>query len=96
MTFFAKNINQAEWRAKELSVGRRGIFSGKVGMFNKTVQFVHPDYQLFEDTEAAQRQADALKDVPIPIYPATSAVQSWQFAKIAQLPSSLLSVSTRI
>ncbi|MGF2948184.1 ATP-dependent DNA helicase RecG [Microbacterium alcoholitolerans] len=83
LTFFAKNIGQAEWRKKELAVGRRGIFSGKVGMFNNTVQFAHPDYQLFEDTEAAQRQADALRDVPIPIYPATSAVQSWQFAKLA-------------
>lgn len=82
LTFFAKNIGQAEWRRKELAVGRRGIFSGKVGMFNNTVQFAHPDYQLFEDTEAAQRQADALRDVPIPIYPATSAVQSWQFAKL--------------
>ena len=81
LTFFAKNIGQAEWRVKELAVGRRGIFSGKVGVFNKTLQFAHPDYQLFEDTEAAYRQADALQDVPIPIYPATSAVQSWQFAK---------------
>ncbi len=82
LTFFAKNMGQAEWRRKELSVGRRGIFSGKVGMFKDRVQFTHPDYQLFDDTESAYRQADALQDVPIPIYPATSAMQSWQIAKV--------------
>lgn len=82
LTFFAKNVGQAEWRAKELAVGRRGIFSGKVSVFNNTLQFAHPDYELFDDTEAAYRQADAHKDVPITIYPATSAVQSWQFAKM--------------
>ncbi|OIU86133.1 ATP-dependent DNA helicase RecG [Microbacterium sp. AR7-10] len=82
LTFFAKNLGQAEWRRKELSVGRRGIFSGKVGMFKDRVQFAHPDYQLFDDTESAYRQADALQDVPIPIYPATSAMQSWQIAKL--------------
>ena len=82
LTFFAKNLGQAEWRAKELRVGRRGIFSGKVSQFRDTVQFAHPDYQLFEDSEAAYRQADALQDVPIPIYPATSAMQSWQIAKV--------------
>ena len=82
LTFFAKSISHAEWRMKELRPGRRGIFSGKVSVFNKTVQFAHPDYQLFDDSEAAYRQADALQDVPIPIYPATSAMQSWQIAKI--------------
>ncbi|MEJ1087678.1 ATP-dependent DNA helicase RecG [Microbacterium sp. Mu-80] len=82
LTFFAKNVGQAEWRASQLAVGRRGIFSGKVSMFRDTLQFAHPDYELFDDTEAAWKQADALKDVPIPIYPATSAVQSWQFAKL--------------
>ncbi|WP_313354367.1 ATP-dependent DNA helicase RecG [Microbacterium sp.] len=82
LTFFAKNLGQAEWRRKELSVGRRGIFSGKVGVFKDRVQFAHPDYQLFDDAESAYRQADALQDVPIPIYPATSAMQSWQIAKL--------------
>lgn len=82
LTFFAKNPGQAEWRQKELAVGRRGVFSGKVGMFKETVQFAHPQYELFDDVDSAQRRADARKDVPIPIYPATSAVQSWQIAKM--------------
>ncbi|WP_309129406.1 ATP-dependent DNA helicase RecG [Microbacterium sp.] len=82
LTFFAKGPGQAEWRQKELAVGRRGVFSGKVGMFKETVQFAHPQYELFDDADAAQRRADARKDVPIPIYPATSAIQSWQIAKM--------------
>ncbi|MGB3375441.1 MAG: ATP-dependent DNA helicase RecG [Microbacterium sp.] len=82
LTFFAKNLGQAEWRQKELSPGRRGIFSGKVGMFRETVQFAHPEYELFDDLDAAQRRADSRRNVPIPIYPATSAIQSWQIAKI--------------
>lgn len=82
LTFFAKSLNQAEWRRNELSPGRRGIFSGKVGMFRETVQFAHPEYELFDDLDAAQRRADSRRNVPIPIYPATSAIQSWQIAKL--------------
>src|SRR5690606_14275846 len=55
LTFFAKNSGQAECRQKELAPGRRGIFSGKVGMFRETVQFAHPEYELFDDLDAAQR-----------------------------------------
>src|SRR5690606_11308261 len=81
LTFFAKSLSQAEWRQRELAVGRRGIFSGKVGLFKGSVQFAHPDYELFDDLDAAQRKASARRNVPIPIYPATSAIASWRIAK---------------
>ncbi|WP_217183746.1 ATP-dependent DNA helicase RecG [Streptomyces sp. AC495_CC817] len=81
LTFFAKGMSQAEWRAKELSVGRRGVFSGKVGEFNGVTQFAHPEYELFDDEDAARRRADARAAVLIPIYPATASVQTWQIAK---------------
>ncbi|GAA3924875.1 ATP-dependent DNA helicase RecG [Microbacterium soli] len=81
LTFFAKGMSQAEWRARELAVGRRGIFSGKVGMFKNTIQFAHPDYELFDDLDAAQRKATARQNIPIPIYPATSTIASWRIAK---------------
>lgn len=81
LTFFAKNVGQAEWRAKDLAVGRRGVFSGKVGMFNNITQFAHPEYELFDDEDAARRSADARAAVPIPIYPATSTLQTWQIAR---------------
>lgn len=81
LTFFAKNIGQAEWRSNDLAVGRRGVFSGKVGEFNGVTQFAHPEYELFDDEDAARRRADARATVPIPIYPATSTVQTWQIAR---------------
>ncbi|MCR2792978.1 ATP-dependent DNA helicase RecG [Microbacterium sp. zg.Y625] len=76
LTFF----NQA-WRAAELTPGRRGIFSGKVGIYRGAQQFAHPDYQLFEDDAVALSAARARSSEPVPIYPATSTVASWQIKK---------------
>ena len=44
-------------------------------------QFAHPEYELFDDEDAARRRADARAAVLIPIYPATSTLQTWQIAK---------------
>ncbi len=78
LTFF----NQA-WRANELRPGVRGIFAGKVGDYKGSAQLAHPDYELFpddgEDPDPAKAEAWAL--LPIPIYPATSTVASWQIQK---------------
>lgn len=84
LTFFAKNLAQAEWRAKEMHPGRRGVFSGKVGMYNDVTQFAHPQYELFDDEESAQARADDRANRPIPIYPATSAVSSSQFRELVE------------
>lgn len=85
LTFFAKGFGQAEWRQKELQVGRRGVFSGKVGMYRDTIQFAHPQYELFEDEDAARKSADEKANVPLPIYPASSTVQTWQIEKMVRL-----------
>ncbi|EPR76789.1 ATP-dependent DNA helicase RecG [Leifsonia rubra CMS 76R] len=83
LTFF----NQA-WRATELSPGVRGIFAGKVGQYRGTRQLAHPDYELF-DGEALElkkpEQAKAWAEQPIPIYPATSTVASWQIQKAVEV-----------
>ncbi len=77
LTFF----NQA-WRANELKPGVRGIFAGKVGDYRGTLQLAHPDYELFEaDAAADPATAAAWAELPIPIYPATSTVASWQLQK---------------
>ena len=75
LTFF----NQA-WRANELRPGVRGIFAGKVGQYKGSMQLAHPDYELFE-TEADAATAKAWAELPIPIYPATSTIASWQIQK---------------
>ncbi|MBN9214419.1 MAG: ATP-dependent DNA helicase RecG [Microbacterium sp. SCN 70-200] len=76
LTFF----NQ-KWRADQLTVGRQGIFSGKVGQFKGHQQLAHPDYALFDDEEVARLTAHVRQNTPIPIYPATRTVASWQVQK---------------
>ncbi|MEX1079086.1 MAG: ATP-dependent DNA helicase RecG [Homoserinimonas sp.] len=77
LTFF----NQA-WRKDELKPGVRGIFAGKVGDYRGARQLTHPDYQLFEpDAATDEESARAWAERPIPIYPATASVASWQLQK---------------
>ncbi|ROP66552.1 ATP-dependent DNA helicase RecG [Curtobacterium sp. ZW137] len=82
LTFF----NQG-WRTKDLVVGARGIFAGKVGDYRGARQLAHPDYELF-DADDPRATADPESDEairfsrqPIPIYPATASLSSWQIAK---------------
>lgn len=82
LTFFGKSEGQLDWRRKELREGRRGVFSGKVGEFRDQVQFAHPQYELFDDEDAALQRAGERARVPIPIYPATSTLASWKVAEI--------------
>ncbi|MFD4420316.1 ATP-dependent DNA helicase RecG [Agromyces sp. NPDC058484] len=79
LTFF----NQ-KWRENELRPGRRGIFAGKVGDYRGNRQLAHPDYELFDDDvplSAGDAAAKRWAEAPIPIYPATGALASWQLAK---------------
>jgi ATP-dependent DNA helicase RecG len=84
LTFF----NQA-WRKNELRPGVRGIFAGKVGDYRGSLQLAHPDYELFDTggdqggdgTGLDDAAAKAWAELPIPIYPATAAVASWQVQK---------------
>ncbi|GAA2013036.1 ATP-dependent DNA helicase RecG [Microbacterium ulmi] len=80
LTFF----NQS-WRVKDLRPGRRGIFAGKVGEYRGAKQLAHPDYELFDDEDTARLTAEAYASLPIPIYPATASVASWQFTKIVDV-----------
>ncbi|WP_158863641.1 ATP-dependent DNA helicase RecG [Leifsonia sp. AG29] len=85
LTFF----NQA-WRSRELVPGVRGIFAGKVSAYRGALQLAHPDYELFEpDAENAVAPGSAAAKewalTPIPIYPATASVASWQLQKAVAL-----------
>jgi len=85
LTFF----NQA-WRSKELAPGVRGIFAGKVSAYRGALQLAHPDYELFaDDAENALAPGSAAAkewaQTPIPIYPATGTVASWQVQKAVGL-----------
>lgn len=76
LTFF----NQA-WRQKDLLPGVQGIFAGKVGLYRGERQLAHPDYELFEPTERTEQESEQWAKKPIPLYPATSKIASWQLAK---------------
>ncbi|HXH33245.1 MAG TPA: ATP-dependent DNA helicase RecG [Plantibacter sp.] len=84
LTFF----NQS-WRANELRPGLRGIFAGKVGDYRGSYQLAHPAYELFPDHADAPALADAeakrWSEAPIPIYPASSTLASWQLQKSVEL-----------
>jgi ATP-dependent DNA helicase RecG len=83
LTFF----NQS-WRSKDLRPGLRGVFAGKVGRYKGALQLAHPDYELFPDEEQANLSgpsAHSWAEAPVPIYPATSTVASWQVAKSVAL-----------
>lgn len=89
LTWFGKN---QQWRAKELRVGRRGLFSGQVSRYGRTRQLAHPEMELLpegvpEDPEAGEMYAGRL----IAIYPGTLKVTSprisaWVQAGLAALP----------
>lgn len=76
LTFF----NQA-WRQKDLTPGARGMFAGKVGAYRGERQLAHPDYELFSDEDALAQNSEEWAKRPIPLYPATSRLASWQIAK---------------
>jgi ATP-dependent DNA helicase RecG len=75
LTFF----NQA-WRAKQLLAGMRGMFTGKISLYKGALQLAHPNYELFTDQTELEGGEAALRwaTMPIPIYPASSTVETWK------------------
>jgi ATP-dependent DNA helicase RecG len=78
LTFFARGDQQ--WRAKQLSPGRVGLFAGKVEDFKGKRQLTHPDYQLVDELADAD-EVTSFAYAPIPVYPATKDLATWNIAK---------------
>ncbi|NDB18542.1 MAG: ATP-dependent DNA helicase RecG [Actinobacteria bacterium] len=81
LTFFRQG-----WREKQLTAGRRGMFSGKVTEFRGTRQLAHPEYVLapFGDDIEPEAVAAFASEI-IPIYSATSSLPSWRVAACVEL-----------
>jgi ATP-dependent DNA helicase RecG len=77
LVFFSK---AAHAHAHRLIPGRRGMFSGKVSVFNRVRQLAHPDYQLLDD-EDDDEAVDAFANRLIPLYPAVKQITSWRIAQ---------------
>ena len=60
------------WAGKDLRVGRRAYFSGKVERFNGRTQLANPEYQLVDDDEGVV--AEEFAGTLVPIYPAAAKV----------------------
>ncbi|MER0245114.1 ATP-dependent DNA helicase RecG [Streptomyces sp. HSW2009] len=84
LVFFGRSVFHHE---KALVPGRRGMFAGKVSVFNRTRQLSHPDYALLdpEAGEDAASAADAFAHQLLPLYPACKQLASWQLAKSVDL-----------
>ena len=84
MSFFAKRHSVAEWQARRLAAGSKGVFAGQVGMFRGEWQLTNPKIMLFGDTDETDAQARAMLDSLrglFPIYPLTRGVDSWDLQR---------------
>jgi ATP-dependent DNA helicase RecG len=72
-------FNAVPMHEKQLRVGVRALFAGKVSMFNKEVQLAHPEYEPLDGT-SVEDFAGGL----IPIYPATKSLPSWRIGKVVR------------
>ncbi|MCC9193840.1 ATP-dependent DNA helicase RecG [Arthrobacter sp. zg-Y916] len=62
---------------KELQVGTRAMFSGKVGVYKGQLTLTNPNYVLLGDEADDEEEARR----PIPVYPATAKLTSWDIKK---------------
>lgn len=73
LVFFGRAVH---FHQKELLPGRRGMFAGKVGVFNRKLQLTHPEYKLL-DAESSDETVRAFANELLPIYPACKQLESW-------------------
>ena len=86
LTWFDRHANTASWRARELSVGRVGMFSGKLKWFNNHWELNNPDSRMYVEDGDALDQMPAL----IPIYKAAGKLNSWQIEETVGFALALL------
>ncbi|MFD7087400.1 ATP-dependent DNA helicase RecG [Streptomyces sp. NPDC059896] len=85
LVFFGRGIHKPH---KELPPGSRGMFAGKVSVFNRKLQLAHPTYVPLGratgddgSTEDTAEAVDAFAGKLIPIYPACKGLESWKITK---------------
>jgi ATP-dependent DNA helicase RecG len=76
IAIFAGHRAKLRYYEAKLVPGRRGLFSGVVSEYQGHLQFLHPDFEVF-DPEYEERAREEVA-WPIPIYPASQSLQSWQ------------------
>ena len=93
MTFFAKHKSTAEWNARRLAPGTKGVFLGKAGSFRGEWQLTNPQMVLFGDpkdsAEDALMSVEELTDL-FPLYPLTAGVESWDVQRVVRFARSVV------
>ncbi|MFJ1597081.1 ATP-dependent DNA helicase RecG [Streptomyces sp. NPDC088261] len=77
LVFFGRGIHKPH---KDLPPGSRGMFAGKVSVFNRKLQLAHPTYVTL-GTDSGEDAVDAFAGRLIPIYPACKGLESWKITK---------------
>ncbi len=92
LVFFNQPFLTDEKNANALVPGRRGLFSGRVKLYNGMRQLAHPQHQMFTeegqeppDPEVDPEGAKRWEEIPLPIYPATAALTTWKIEKAIEL-----------
>jgi len=85
LTFFGKSERGLSWRLNELKPGARGLFAGKVTVFNNVRQLTHPEYVILGEDDADGADGIDWANELIPVYPATKELRTWTIAKSIKL-----------
>ena len=92
LVFFNQPFRVDPSKAGALKPGVRGMFSGRVRFYKGMRELTHPRYELFDgsgdeppDPEVDPEGAKAWHEVPIPIYPASAAIDTWNIRKAVAL-----------
>lgn len=88
LVFFNQPFRVDPTKVGALKPGVRGMFSGRVRVYRGMRELTHPRYELFDgsgdeppDPELDPEGAKAWHEVPIPIYPASGAIDTWHIRK---------------
>lgn len=77
LVFFGRGIHKPH---KDLLPGSRGMFAGKVSVFNRKLQLAHPTYVPL-GRDSGDDAVDSFAGKLIPIYPACKGLESWKITK---------------
>ncbi|MDO5736040.1 MAG: ATP-dependent DNA helicase RecG [Propionibacteriaceae bacterium] len=94
VTLFAPKPFHATWWSSLLEPGSRGIFVGKVGVFNNSLQLTHPDFVMIDgkgrvtgkkEQEKRSMQRAVQRSTLVGLYPATGKLPTWIIAETIQM-----------
>lgn len=90
-TFFGRD-HICKWWDKQLQMGVRGIFVGKVGQFNNRPQMTHPEFVMLDASghivgrsEEKELMATVVQQAVVALYPATAKLPTWKIADCVRL-----------